>query len=275
MVFLKKMVCGALCAALLACSVGAAAADSYTVTVDGTALDLSGKTPFVSQEKVMVPLRPVAEALGYTVTWTAEDAQRVEIDNGVVHTWVSIGVDSYCRTSSTALGMGAPQSFGVAPVAMDNTTYVPVDLFAMMGDTVETDGTAITLSAMENQTQIPNPIVAYDSLEEAMAAAGVEAVLPDFPAEWQQSQVSVIGGDLLQVAYTNGTDTILFRAANGDEDTSGDYNVYDNTWTVGDVTLKGSGDRAELAFWQRDGVSYSLSFSAPMDGAAAAELAGA
>lgn len=275
MVFLKKMVCGALCAALLACSVGAAAADSYTVTVDGTALDLSGKTPFVSQEKVMVPLRPVAEALGYTVTWTAEDAQRVEIDNGVVHTWVSIGVDSYCRTSSTALGMGAPQSFGVAPVAMDNTTYVPVDLFAMMGDTVETDGTAITLSAMENQTQIPNPIVAYDSLEEAMAAAGVEAVLPDFPAEWQQSQVSVIGGDLLQVAYTNGTDTILFRAANGDEDTSGDYNVYDNTWTVGDVTLKGSGDRAALAIWQRDGVSYSLSFSAPMDGAAAAELAGA
>ena len=196
---MKKMMCGALCAALLACSAGAAAADSYTVTVDGTALDLSGKTPFVSQEKVMVPLRPVAEALGYTVTWTAEDAQRVEIDNGVVHTWVSIGVDSYCRTSSTALGMGAPQSFGAAPVAMDNTTYVPLDLFAMMGDTVETDGTAITLAAMENQTQIPNPI----------------------------------------------------------------------------VTLKGSGDQAVLAIWQRDGVSYSLSFSAPMGGAAAAELAGA
>ncbi|MGI5929949.1 hypothetical protein [Pseudoflavonifractor sp.] len=50
---MKKMMCGALCAALLTCSVGAAAADSYTVTVDGTALDLSGKTPFVSQEKVM------------------------------------------------------------------------------------------------------------------------------------------------------------------------------------------------------------------------------
>lgn len=77
------------------------------------------------------------------------------------------------------------------------------------------------------------------------------------------------------MAYTNGTDTILFRAANGDEDTSGDYNVYDNTWTVGNVTLKGSGDQAVLAIWQRDGVSYSLSFSAPMGGAAAAELAGA
>ena len=272
---MKKMMCGALCAALLACSAGAAAVGSYTVTVDGTALDLSGKTPFVSQEKVMVPLRPVAEALGYTVTWTAEDAQRVEIDNGVVRTWVDIGVDSYCRTSSTAIGMGAPVSFGAAPVAMDNTTYVPVDLFAMMGDTVETDGTDITLAAMENQTQIPNPIVAYDTLEEAMAAAGVEAVLPDFPAEWQQSQVSVIGGTLLQAVYTDGTNTAVFRAAAGDEDTSGDYNVYDNTWTVGDVTLKGSGDQAVLAIWQRDGVSYSLSFSAPMDGAAAAALAGA
>ena len=75
---MKKMMCGVLCAALLACSAGAAAAGSYTVTVDGAALDLSGKTPFVSQDKVMVPLRPVAGALGYTVTWTAEDAQRVE-----------------------------------------------------------------------------------------------------------------------------------------------------------------------------------------------------
>ena len=104
---MKKMMCGVLCAALLACSAGAAAAGSYTVTVDGAALDLSGKTPFVSQDKVMVPLRPVAEALGYTVTWTAEDAQRVGVD---------IGVDSYCRTSSTAIGMGAPVSFGAAPV---------------------------------------------------------------------------------------------------------------------------------------------------------------
>lgn len=69
---MKKMMCGVLCAALLACSAGAAAAGSYTVTVDGAALDLSGKTPFVSQDKVMVPLRPVAEALGCTVTWTAE-----------------------------------------------------------------------------------------------------------------------------------------------------------------------------------------------------------
>lgn len=270
---MKKLMCGALCAALLACSAGAAG--GYTVTVDGTALDLGGRTPFVSGERVMVPLRPVAEALGYTVTWTAEDAQRVEMDNGLVHTWVTIGVDQYCRTSSTALGMGAPQSFGAAPVALDNTTYVPVDLFAMMGDTVETDGTDITLSAMEDRPQLPNPVVAYDTLEEAMAAAGVEVTLPRFPAEWQQSQVSVIGGDLLQVAYTDGTDTILFRAAAGEGDTSGDYSAYDSTWTVGDVTLKGSGDQAVLALWQRDGVSYSLRFSAPVDGAAAAELAGA
>ena len=170
--------------------------------------------------------------------------------------------------------MGAPVSFGAAPVAMDNTTYVPVDLFAMMGDTVETDGTDITLSAMESQTQIPNPIVAYDTLEKAVAAAGVKAVLPAFPAEWRQEEFSVIGGTLLQVIYTDGTDTAVFRAAAGDGDTSGDYNAYDSTWTVGDVTLKGSGDRAVLALWQRDGVSYSLSFSAPVDGAAAAALAG-
>ena len=265
---MKKMMCGVLCAALLACSAGAAAAGSYTVTVDGAALDLSGKTPFVSQDKVMVPLRPVAEALSCTVTWTAEDAQRVEIDNGVVRTWVDIGVDSYCRTSSTAIGMGAPVSFGAAPVAMDNTTYVPVDLFAMMGDTVETDGTDITLSAMESQTQIPNPIVAYDTLEKAVAAAGVKAVLPAFPAEWRQVEFSVIGGTLLQVIYTDGTDTAVFRAAAGDGDTSGDYNAYDSTWTVGDVTLKGSGDQAVLALCQRDGVSYSLSFSAPVAAAA-------
>ena len=78
---MKKMMCGVLCAALLACSAGAAAAGSYTVTVDGAALDLSGKTPFVSQDKVMVPLRPVAEALGYTVTYRmAEGTEDVSGD---------------------------------------------------------------------------------------------------------------------------------------------------------------------------------------------------
>lgn len=57
----------------------------------------------------MVPLRAVAEPLGFTVTW---DNGSVLVDNGTIHTKVTIGVDRYTITTSkeTLVGMSAPFS---------------------------------------------------------------------------------------------------------------------------------------------------------------------
>lgn len=60
----------------------------------------------------------------------------------------------------------------------------------------------------------------------------------------------------------------LIRKAPGEEDISGDYNVYDTMTekTAGkiSVTLKGDGDGYVLALWTADGYSYALSLENPV-----------
>ena len=82
------------------------AEDSYTVVVDGT--------PVEGEAVVMVPLRSVAEALGFTVTW---DGSQAAVDTGDIHTNVVAGVDRYVLTTShpDLVGMSAPFSLGVPP----------------------------------------------------------------------------------------------------------------------------------------------------------------
>lgn len=94
---------------------------SYNLEVDGESV---GQVDAC----VMVPLRAVAEPLGFTVTW--QDGA-VLVDNGVVHTTVVIGQDRYTVTTSnpSMVGMSAPFSLGAAPYVENNTTYVPLALF--------------------------------------------------------------------------------------------------------------------------------------------------
>ena len=70
----------------------------------------------------MIPLRAVAEPLGFTVTW---DNGSVLVDNGIIHTKVTIGVDRYVITTSREdlVGMSAPFSLGAAPYVVEGVTY--------------------------------------------------------------------------------------------------------------------------------------------------------
>lgn len=288
---MKKLFAGVICSALLLTSALAAepgllisptplisGQSAYTVTVDDSALDLTGKAPYLENGKRMVPLRAVAEALGYTITWTAEKPDAVEIDNGTVHTWVYIGLDSYSRTSSTALGMGAPQSFGAAPAAINSTTFVPVDLFTMLGDVVVMDENGVTLTpaADSGRVEIPNPLVAYETVEEAQAAAGVVFTLPAVPEGYVRDGVSVIAGSTVQVTFAHGDERITFRAALGSGDISGDFNVYAETKTVAvgeiQVTMKGGDGKVSAAVWQDGGRTCSLHLTQAMDEAAVAAM---
>lgn len=270
--WMNVLVCGALMAAaaipalaagddlLIAPGPVETAPAAYTVTVNGELLDLDGKTPYAQDELVMIPLRAVGEALGYTVTWNGAD-QSVRVDDGVKYTVVTLGTDSYSRISSTALGMGAPQSFGAAPTAVDGSTFVPTELFAMLGDTVTEENGVIALEG-GNEVQLPNPIREYDTLEEALAVLALTLREPALPEGYEVGEVAVIAGRVLQVIYRSDADTVTFRAAAGEEDVSGDYNVYDSVQTVElggcQVTEKGDGTVVNLALWSQDGVSYAL-----------------
>lgn len=113
----------------------------YTIQVDGKDL--------TAEACVYVPLRSVAEALGFTVEWSKSGTL---VDNGIVHTTVILGVDRYQITTSkeNLVGMSAPFSLGAAPYSVNGVTYVPLGLFnALLGnkdDIISLDGNKIIIN---------------------------------------------------------------------------------------------------------------------------------
>ena len=78
-----------------------AGADAVTVTIQNKAIQLGGKNLLDQNGFLMLPLRAVAEGLGFQVTWNGEE-RSVLLDDGVVKTTIFIGEDSYFKASSQA-----------------------------------------------------------------------------------------------------------------------------------------------------------------------------
>ena len=231
-----------------------------TVQVDGEAV--------TSQVQIMVPLAPVAQALGYQVTW---DNGVVLLDNGINHTQVTIGVDRYVITTSNPdlIGMSAPFSLGPAPYVLDGTSYVPLGLFdALLGreDAVRVEGGVISIST-GGTVQIPTLFVDCGGLAEAARLAGFSLSVPEAGPQVQRT-IQVVEGDMIQVLDHSGAQEIRIRKAPGAGDISGDYSAYPHqeTASVGgsSVTLKGDGDTVSLAVWARDGYACSIQVTAPI-----------
>jgi len=92
------------------------------IVVNGEMLD-GAKLPFVQEtadgEVVMVPLRVVAEALGYDVSWNST-LRSVQL--GVaIHLWIG--------NTEVHFGRMAPIEISAAPVIVDSSTFVPLDFF--------------------------------------------------------------------------------------------------------------------------------------------------
>jgi len=75
--------------------------------------------PYYNNGVVMVPLRAVAEALGYDVIWNA-DEQSVNLGPALT---LTIGSDYYIR------GRMVPFELGTAPELTDGLTYVPLSFW--------------------------------------------------------------------------------------------------------------------------------------------------
>ncbi len=275
------LVCGLLCTQAMAAfadttAVGAteelpmviaAAPASYSISLNGSTLDLTGKTVYTKDGKVMIPLRAVAEKLGFTVTWDGEH-KGVKLDNGEVNTIVYEGVDSYYMASSTAIGMSAPTELGAAPEIKEDTTYVPAELFAILycnpdAVKIENGNIIIRSDVDEPEVGIPNPIKDYDTADAMKAAVKFTVKLPQsLPKNYKAVAFETIADDLAQVIYSDGTNEIYFRTAVDSGDISGDYNVYEKTETkkIGgyDVTLKMKDGKAHNATWHEADQAFSI-----------------
>ena len=226
---------------------------------------------------IMVPLRVIAQSLGFTVTWNGDGT--VTVDSGEMHMTITIGEDSYQAITSIegAVGATAPLSLGAAPYVVDGTTYVPLEMFNVLlgNDAVDLEDGKIVIHT-ENNVQIPNPFIDCASIAEASRAAGFEMRAPEAVGDYDRVSISAIDGELIDVLYENGDNTVRVRKGAGTEDVSGDYNSYAETAVSQvdgmEVTMKGGAGRVNLAVWTNGEYTYSVSASAGMSRREMADL---
>lgn len=212
----------------------------------------------------MVPLRAVAEKMGYVVEWN-EEKQAVTVGNDTWEIILYIGDDSYVGVTKIkdAVGMTAPQSYGVAPETVEDCTFVPAKMFELMDYKYSSVGQYVDFEKEDNSTQIPNPFTEYKSVEDAKAAVSFDAVLPTkLPDGYKLASASTMGNDLLQVFYEKGESEIIYRVAVGGDDISGDYNVYDTIENEkikdSKVELRGNETKCSSAVWSDVESAYSV-----------------
>lgn len=236
---------------------------------------VKGKTMSVQTISVngctMAPVRAIAEALGFKVTWNAD--RSININNGKMQSDLRIGDNSYVVYTAVEgmAGMSAPFSLGSAPIIKNNTAYVPIDLFVpLFGNdpaTVKTSGDTITINPDAktedgDSSQIPNLLTAHDSLAELAKAVGFDIKALTVPAGYEADAYIDISGELAEVFYVKGDGTLVYRVSKGEGDNSGDYNIYSSKKTVDvngvSVELRGN-DKVNVATWSNGGFAYSVS----------------
>lgn len=233
-----------------------AVSGGYSIQVNGEKLDV--------QAKIMVPLRAVAEAMGFSVTW---NDGAVLVDNGTIHTTVTIGVDRYVIATSLPqmVGMSAPFSLGAAPYVTEGVTYVPLGLFpALLGsraDSVRLEGEQIVIQT-ENQ-QLANPFLPCETMDEAKKAAKFDLECPDRLPGWVEDiRIRAMEETMIEVVYTGKGEELRLRKAVGSGDVSGEYTPFEEVNTVAvenrQVTMKGRDGKVMVANWTDGGYTYAI-----------------
>lgn len=103
------------------------------VNVNGNALDLKGLQISHYKGQIMLPLRCVAESMGFKVTWNPETYSAI-VENNDIKSEVEVGFDLYSYSSKKAIGMSQPFSAGAAPRLNNGVFYVPVGFFTMFSN---------------------------------------------------------------------------------------------------------------------------------------------
>lgn len=113
-------------------------------------------------------------------------------------------------------------------------------------------------------------VAAVGDIEEAVSAEELSGMLGfpitdirDIPFTVTQTTYTSYWNRFGEITYDGDNQSICFRKQQGEEDISGDYNVYESEEEIEiggcPVTLKGDGNRYYLAVWSDGIYSYSIS----------------
>lgn len=147
----------------------------------------------------------------------------------------------------------------------DDTTN---DTGSTNSGTTDTDTSTDTA---DGSTEIANPYVDCETLEEAGELAGFDISVPDeIDGGYTQGTIQAVENEMIQVIYTTEAgEEITLRKGTGTEDISGDYNEYaeENTLDVDgtSVTARGSDGLVYAATWTDGTYTYAITASAGLE----------
>lgn len=120
---------------------------------------------------------------------------------------------------------------------------------------IEEEGTAPA------STQMANPFVRTDTMDEAAAGAGFSFLAPEEIDGYTVDEISYIKDSMIQIIYGNGLE-IRVRKSVLEDDITGDYNVYEITEDreiAGlKVNIRANADGIHTASWRDGGYSYAF-----------------
>ncbi|BAK81098.1 hypothetical protein [Candidatus Arthromitus sp. SFB-rat-Yit] len=131
-----------------------------------------------------------------------------------------------------------------------------------------------TVISNNENVQLPNPIVEYETLEEAVKACNFEFSVPDTIDGYEDKKYSVISTKTIQTIYYNknsnaNDNTLSIRKAFGTEDISGDYNNYKEINKLSlnnlEITTKGNNGKVSVATWTSGNHTFSITTNNPLD----------
>lgn len=103
----------------------------------------------------------------------------------------------------------------------------------------------------------------FASLGELSAHIGFEVKeITELPFAPTETLYISIAGDMAEIRYAAGEQTLDLRMSRGSGDNSGDYSSYPNIAEIQvsghSVTMKGDADGYKLALWEEGGFTYSI-----------------
>lgn len=112
--------------------------NSDKIVVNGESLDLNNNTKLEHLDSasadianIGIPLRIVAEKLGFTIEWDSA-TNTAKLDNGTVKTSVILNNNSYYKESSNSIGLTQSKKLAVAPTFINGNLYVSAELFNLL-----------------------------------------------------------------------------------------------------------------------------------------------
>ena len=218
----------------------------------------------------MVPLRAVAEALGYTVAWDGS-LPGARLTLGDREAVLVLGMGYATLLDHGAGGdpvMGISLPMDAAPAMLEKgVMYVPADFFNDLtgGPCVTVSGSAISVEINAAPTggtaQLPNPQHQHNTVEALEAAVGFPVPVPAPPAGFSFTLIQDIGGTLAELRWSDEVQELTYRVSRGGSDNSGDYTVYpaSGTLTVRDASVPRRGAAGGIRVAPRARAGPSLS----------------